>query len=487
MPRRLKKPAYGKKEAPRNRLRKLFLKLYSKSMIVARYILKEHIGPFFFGFAVITLVLVMDFILEVIQSIITKGVGAWEVLQIFGLNLAWMLALSVPMSVLVATIMAYGRLGSDSEILALKSAGWSWRRLAAPALIWGAMMAVLMFWFNDRVLPESNHEARVQMTLLAQKKPLVVLQPGVFNNQIPGYQIYLREINPLTNEVKDVRIFEQAGRTIPRTISAPRGWVHVRQGTATRSSPGIVFELFEGEVAEGDPQDPQQYRRVFFHRQKVTLREFNQASIGEESYYGEREMNIKMMKQRIAPLAAAEEGYRQKLAHLTAGEIHHRLFGGAKPGAMPALNNAVVEENWLLGQLQETAAGYSTQKSQVDSYRVEIHKKYSLAVACFVFVLVGAPLGAAVRKGGFGTAAGLSLGFFIFYWACLIGGEELADRGKVTPFWAMWFANVVLASFGVFYFYMMEKENRLRLWDWTQEFITQLVGLVKRAFRLSDR
>ena len=82
-------------------------------MIVARYILKEHIGPFFFAFAVITLVLVMDFILEVMQSIITKGVGTWEALEIFGLNLAWMLALSVPMSVLVASIMAYGRLASD--------------------------------------------------------------------------------------------------------------------------------------------------------------------------------------------------------------------------------------------------------------------------------------------------------------------------------------------------------------------------------------
>jgi len=90
-------------------------------VIVARYIFKEHIGPFFFGFAVITLVLVMDFILEVMQSIITKGVGAWEVLEIFGLNLAWMLALSVPMSVLVGTIMAYGRL----ELAAAFRAGFN--------------------------------------------------------------------------------------------------------------------------------------------------------------------------------------------------------------------------------------------------------------------------------------------------------------------------------------------------------------------------
>ncbi len=457
-------------------------------MIVARYILREHIGPFFFGFAVITLVLVMDFILEVMQSIITKGVGTWEVLEIFGLNLAWMLALSVPMSVLVATIMAYGRLASDSEILALKSAGWSWRRLSTPALAWGTAMAVLMFLFNNHVLPESNHQARVQLTRLAQKKPLVVLQPGVFNNQIPGYQIYLKEINPFTSEVKEVRIFEQAGRMVPRTISAPRGWVHIRQGGVTRGSSGIVFELFDGEVAEGDPQDPEQYRRVFFHRQKVTLKESDQALFGDESYYGEREMNIRMMKERIAPLAAAAKDYRQKLSRLVAEMIRHRLFNRPKPAALlMADKNTSEQEKIILAQLRDAAAGMAVQKSQMDAYRVEIHKKYSLAAACFVFVLVGAPLGAAVRKGGFGTAAGLSLSFFIFYWVCLIGGEELADRGKITPFWAMWFANLILTGFGIFYFYMMEKENRLRVWDWTQEQAGRLAAKLKRIFQPPKR
>ncbi|MGH8005029.1 MAG: LptF/LptG family permease [Limisphaerales bacterium] len=457
-------------------------------MIVARYILKEHIGPFFFGFAVITLVLVMDFILEVMQSIITKGVGVWEVLEIFGLNLAWMLALSVPMSVLVATLMAYGRLASDSEILALKAAGWSWRRLATPGLIWGAAMAVLMFWFNNHVLPESNHQARVKMTRLAQKKPLVVLQPGVFNNQIPGYQIYLKEINPITGEVKDIRIFEQAGRMVPRTISAPRGWVHIRQGGVTKSAPGIVFELFDGEVAEGDRENPEQYRRVFFHRQKVTLKGSDQALFGEESYYGEREMNIQMMKERIAPLAASAESYRQKQKELAAEEIRHRLFGAPKPAALlTAGKKPAGEEKLILTQLQDAAAGLALQKSQIDAYRVEIHKKYSLAAACFIFVLVGAPLGAAARKGGFGTAAGLSLGFFIFYWACLIGGEELADRGKITPFWAMWFSNLVLAGFGLLYFYMMEKENRLRVWDWTQELFILIGAKLKRLLQPAAR
>jgi lipopolysaccharide export LptBFGC system permease protein LptF len=192
-------------------------------------------------------------------------------------------------------------------------------------------------------------------------------------------------------------------------------------------------------------------------------------------------MSTKMMRQRIKPLAASAESYRQKLKTLAAEQAHHRLFGAPKPATLlTGGKKSAEEEKMVLTQLQDAAAGLSVQKSQIDAYRVEIHKKYSLAAACFIFVLVGAPLGAAVRKGGFGTAAGLSLGFFIFYWACLIGGEELADRGKITPFWAMWFSNVVLAAFGLFYFYMMEKENRLRIWDWTQELFTLIGAKLKR-------
>lgn len=439
-------------------------------VIVARYILKEHIGPFFFAFAVITLVLVMDFILEVMQSIITKGVGAWDVLEIFGLNLAWMLALSVPMSVLVATLMAYGRLASDSEILALKSGGWTWLKLSIPAILWGVLMAILMYLFNDRVLPESNYQARVKAAALAQKKPLLVLQPSVFNNQIPGYQIYMKEINPLTNAVSDVKIYQQTERGLPRTIFAPRGTVSLQQSRVTQNSSGLVFDLYEGEMAEADLKDPSQYRRVFFHRQKVSIKDADQSYFsGGDNYRGEREMNIQMMRERVKPLTEMAENYRQNLSGSVLQQINYRLLGHPPPGrsdsvgASPKIN--LWKEEELLARLRETAANLLAENGQINAYEVEIHKKYSLAAACLVFILIGAPLGAAVKKAGFGTAAGLSLGFFIFYWACLIGGEELADRGRITPFWAMWFANAFLTVIGLFLFYRMEKEGRLRLWE----------------------
>jgi lipopolysaccharide export system permease protein len=88
-------------------------------------------------------------------------------------------------------------------------------------------------------------------------------------------------------------------------------------------------------------------------------------------------------------------------------------------------------------------------QEQANSYMVEIHKKYALPVACIVFILIGAPLGVMVRKGGFGVAASISLFFFVIYWAFLIGGEKLADRNIITPFWGMWSANILLCIAGI--------------------------------------
>ncbi|MCK4404610.1 MAG: LptF/LptG family permease, partial [candidate division Zixibacteria bacterium] len=138
--------------------------------ILYRYIFKEHIGPFFFGLSVIMFILVMDFILEVLNMIIGKGLNAFIILQVFGLNLAWMLALAVPMAVLVSTLMAFGRLSQDNEITALKASGVSIYRLILPALVASILISVGMVFFNDRVLPELNHKARLLMTDIHQKR-----------------------------------------------------------------------------------------------------------------------------------------------------------------------------------------------------------------------------------------------------------------------------------------------------------------------------
>src|SRR3972149_3766985 len=121
--------------------------------ILSRYILKEHIAPFFFALGTITFLLLIDFVPKIIDLVIDKNVSVLIVLELIGFNLAWMLALSVPMSVLVATLMAFGRLSSDFEITALKSSGVNMIQLLKPILMAGALVALGMVWVNDKILP----------------------------------------------------------------------------------------------------------------------------------------------------------------------------------------------------------------------------------------------------------------------------------------------------------------------------------------------
>jgi lipopolysaccharide export system permease protein len=108
---------------------------------------------------------------------------------------------------------------------------------------------------------------------------------------------------------------------------------------------------------------------------------------------------------------------------------------------------------------------------ETDQYLVEIHKKYSIPAACIVFVLIGVPLGIMSRRGGFGIAATLSLGFFVLYWACLIGGEKLADRGLVSPFVGMWIANILIGLLGAYLTFRIARESILINWSFLQKIV----------------
>lgn len=117
-------------------------------------------------------------------------------------------------------------------------------------------------------------------------------------------------------------------------------------------------------------------------------------------------------------------------------------------------------------------------RRQMNSLRVEIHKKYSIPVACLVFILLGAPLGVMARRGGMTTGLGLSLLFFVLYWAFLIGGEELADRHLLSAFWAMWSANFLIGAVGLFLLARTVKETVFIPWEW----LDRLTAKLRRGF-----
>lgn len=432
--------------------------------ILWKYVIKELIGPFFFALAVITFVLLMDFILDVLNKIINKGLPINVVLEVFALSLAWMLALSVPMAVLIAALMGYGRLSSDSEVIACKACGVSLINLLVPGLILGFVLAASLVVFNDRVLPESNHRARLLMSDITRKKPTWSLEENIFLDYFEGYYILVKGVDNKTSNIEDVTIFEHKNPDEPRTITAKSGEIEF-------SSDGskLIMVLYDGEIHEPDPKNPERYRRVNFKKQTLVLQGASTELVRSTSgARGDREMPIKMMIDENHKFQAKADSVKLRIDSLLASNLDSILsfqadkskLASVKPANL-ILNRSAEKAGDLVSKLDYEMRNVRTYERQINSRNVEIHKKFSIPVACIAFILIGAPLGVISRKGGMATSIGLSLCFFIVYWAFLIGGEELADRMYISGALSMWLPNIVIGFAGIALIYLVNKKTTL--------------------------
>lgn len=434
-------------------------------VLIERYILKQLVPPFLLGVFVVTFLLSMDFLLDYLDLFLGKGIDLTSVLKLFFLGLGWMLALSVPCGVLVGVLMTYGRLAQDSEIIAMRASGISPLRAVRPALIAGLALFVAMVFFHNDVLPDMNHAFANLMLAINKKRPTVEIQEGVFINNFPGYNLFIGNLDDRTGLMRDILIYDSSRKDeAPRTIRARRGRLDFDPATGVLS-----LHLEDGEIHETGRDRSPIYRKMDFQHQTLNIRGI-QETLDESGRRtrGQREMDIPAMKAKVAELDEERLRYVERcqaaleklgLASVAAlpGVQPTRpwyaglaaLVSGGRP-ASPALPdsfwtpaNRRLAEEAKLTRLQAQAAS-----KKINQYWVEIHKKYSIPFASVVFTLVGAPLGIRARRGG--LAAGfISVGFFIFYYLCLVGGEQLADRNYADPWLAMWLPNIVLGALGV--------------------------------------
>ena len=195
---------------------------------------------------------------------------------------------------------------------------------------------------------------------------------------------------------------------------------------------------------------------------------------------GDRELSAKEMILIADSLESQKAALAREFTTVMSNDVGLRLRGllDSMPARSFRPELAPQPQTYPLPAIQQTGAIVATylfrlenMERQLDQYLVEIHKKYSIPTACLVFVLVGVPLGIMSRRGGFGIAATLSLGFFVLYWACLIGGEKLADRDIVQPVVGMWIANVLIGIFGILLCIKIGRETVLINWDFLQRWI----------------
>lgn len=458
--------------------------------ILTRYLLRAHVGPFLFAFAALTGVITINTLARRLADLAGKGLPTDVVLEFFVLSLPATIALTFPMAVLVSVLYTFSNLAADNEITALKASGVDLKRLLLPLFVAAGLIAAGMVWFNDRVLPEANHRWSRLIIDIGRKSPLFVMREQTINriSTSDGRSFYLRaaQIDPMTNEMRDVVIYDVSQPRVSRTVYADSG---VMAFNSDRTD--LLLTLYDGHLREINMDEPGLFQRVEFREQMRRIpgvaNAFQMDRSGE-GYRGDREMTVAMMQGRVDTLRQTLRDVKQEAYHTARAEVA-RITGtsprpesaedapfSVTPPADPVLASRQVHDN-----LSTSVSRIDDLRRQIREYRVEVQKKYAIAAATLVFVLVGAPLAVRFPRGGVGMVIAVSLLIFAVYYVGLIGGETLADEGYLTPTGAMWAINTLMLGLGVWGVARMGSElstARGSAWD---ERIERVRGWVSRA------
>jgi lipopolysaccharide export system permease protein len=571
--------------------------------IISKYILREHVGPFTFALTALTSLMILNFISRQFGELVGKGLPASVITEFFALSIPFTVALTLPMSVLVAVLYAFSRLAAENEVTALKASGVSPWRLVMPALGWGAVMSLFLLAFNDQVLPRANFQLKTLQDAIAQTKPTFLLKDQVIN-AIQEERLYLKagRIDRSNGHMKEVVIYDLTSPERRRTIYADSGAI----GFAPNQK-DLALDLYSGQMQTVSTEKPGQLDRLFYDSDRIIVRnvgsQFEKAK-GDTLSRGDRELSVCAMQKRLTKVKAVYDdnraeylealrvvklsqekgqgvpipthrpskmrevepknlawGYCRLLARLVgvkaaeAAEPNAKLLhavqdtvpkraaqdtapkrpasdsastvilgtsrppapgskgatpvpppaalppelrvlppaGASKGQAPPPAPATTFKDPFLARTKADSDRANAAKRNMTESeiaervshaadvklryeisqrtknrFEIEINKKFALAAACLIFVMLGAPLALRFPRGGVGLVLLVSLVVFALYYVGLIGGESLANKGIIPPFWAMWGTNAILTVIGVILLLRMgREENSGRGGNWT--------------------
>lgn len=412
--------------------------------ILTRYLLRAHVGPFLFALFALTSLLFVNVVARRFPELAGKGLPMNVILEVLVLSLPHIVALTLPMAVLVAVLYAFSQLAADNEITALKASGINLVSLMVPLVVAGTVLAAFMVYFNDRILPETNHDLKLLMMDVGRKSPTLELEEQVINeiqtrDMQTRYFLQAASIDRATNRLRGVVIYDLSLGGRDRTVYADSGKM-----AFNREQTDLFLTLYDGSVEETKEIEPHRFQRVFFKEQKLML-----AGIGdtlnrtvEDSYRSDREMSLAMLSAGVDSARKDFDAARENAQRAGTMAVEPALGGATRDSAEIALRAGA-------GEARMYAAQAATAKQRMNELQVEWHKKFAIPFACIVFVLLGAPLAIRFPRGGPGMVIALSLTIFGIYYISLIGGESLGDKGRVEPFVGPWAPNIVFLPFSL--------------------------------------
>ena len=382
-----------------------------------RYILREVAPPFGIGLLLCAFVLLMNQILLLAELFITKGVSLGLAAEVLIYLIPSLLAFAVPMAVLMGILAGLSRLSTDSEIVAFRTLGISSRRLARPVFVFAFAGWLVTSYLTLFLAPRANYKWVQTITGSVLAKVQVRIVPREFNETVPKMVLYIREIDR-DKTWRNVFVYLTKEPAEPRLILAREGRLDLFPETKT-----ATLVLTDGTVHSYPLAEPEKYSITSFKR----LEE----GIDVESLFASMAGRKRVREKDILEL---REGVRELRVELAALK----------------LRGADVPEPTLREKTRDYRAHW-----------IEIHKKFALPFVCFIFVLLGLPLGMTTKKGGRTSGFTISIAVILLYYILITAGEKLAMDGKVPPFLGMWGPNLLLSLAGLYLFVKSMRETSL--------------------------
>jgi lipopolysaccharide export system permease protein len=450
--------------------------------------IRSFIGPLIMTFFIVLIIFILQFLWMYVDELAGKGLEPNVLAELlFQFSLTFV-PLSLPLAILLASLMTFGNLGEFLELTALKSSGVSLQRIMSPILIFAALLAIGSFLFADHILPISNRKARTLLYDIRRKRPELDIQAGTFYNGIDGFSIKITDKEPETNRLDGIYIYdhrEGIGNTC--VIHADSGYMNV-----TADESGLILTLFNGYSYKDieEKNVPQDKRKYPFRRDKFS----EQTMIIELTGFGLNRSGMDLYRSNYAMLSTTElTFYIDSLAgrYKTRSDSYYEEFlktrvftpsyyfsGGyhlyGDTAAAKELKDfncrgvfdtlAFIDKSTSISRALNYArdgSAFITEKSEsmiaelknLKKYEAEIYKRYTLPLACLVFFFIGAPLGAIIRKGGLGTPAVISVLFFVFYYVISLSGEKFAKELIIGVPVGMLASTIILLPIGIFLTY----------------------------------
>ncbi len=348
---------------------------------------------------IICLILLSGTLIEYMQLVIAKGLPFGLLLYMLVLTLPATLAIAFPIGFLMAVLVAFSRMGADTELLALRTLGWPVRRLFLPVLYTAVLVGGATFALTAYVMPRANHHLAVQLIETRARRSFAGLQPRVFFTQIPEAILYVHQLDPTRTRWRSVLFIDQRDPDIQRIVLARRARVHDLPGRVPR----VEIRFFEGTVYAYHLENPERYR----------VAEFSE--------------------------------YRTRIA----------LGIEIRPETMPK-----GDREMTLGELRAVLRTRPPGDLYRQGALVEYHKRWAFPMACLVFAVTGFAMSVRHPRGGRFYGYMVSIAIMLVAYAGILVGEHLGDQGRIPAWLAAWNPHVLLGIPGLWLFYRLDRPFR---------------------------